>query len=429
MSSLVERLFTRLTGVEPDLDKGIGKEAAQHQPRNFFLYLFANCVGKLADELSSARLILPWLFGSLGVPSLLVAFLVPLREAGVLIPQLWISAYGKRFNTRKWLWSLGAGLSGISLLLVALVSFQTTGWIAGLLILSCLALYSLGRGICSVTAKEVLGKIIAKSVRGRVMGWSSSLSGIAVVVIGLVLAQIENPKASLVASLLLIAGLIWGVAIVLFSRISEPEQRAESGVSIVDALKAQLDLLKEDSDLQHFIWVRGLLMATALVHPFVVLLIQADSGLEALGGLIVMSALASSIASPIWGYLGDMNSPKLMALSSGLTGAICLLVGLIAFYVGSPGFWWLAGAYALLTVTHAGVRLGRKVYLLDLTEPENRGDYTALANTLIGLMMLAAGSIGLVSQVWGPEMTLVVLGIMCFVAAWQSLKLKAVSAN
>ena len=52
------------------------------------IYLFAALGNKLADELSSARLVLRWLFGVIGAPLWMVGLLVPIREAGALLPQL-----------------------------------------------------------------------------------------------------------------------------------------------------------------------------------------------------------------------------------------------------------------------------------------------------------------------------------------------------
>lgn len=429
--TLIKRLFTKLTGASPSLDTGIDKLAVEHQPRNFFIYFIANCLGKIADELSSARLLLPWLFGSLGVPAALIGFLVPLREAGVLIPQLWISAFGQRYKVRKWLWSAGAGLSGMALILIATVSLYSTGWLAGVLMLVFLTLYSFGRGICSVTAKEVLGKIVAKSIRGRLMGWSASLSGISVVVIGLAYIQLEgvSQDTDLVSFLVVIAALLWGLAVFCFAKIVEPEQPLGDEKSIIDELRSQFRLLLNDVDLQKFIWVRGLLLASALAHPFIVILIQEDSGsdLSVLGGLLVISALASALASPFWGYFGDMDSPKVMAVASLISGFISLAVGCLALWgIDGAGYWLYAGAYAFITVAHSGVRLGRKVYLLDLTDTNNRGAYTALANTLIGCLMILAGTLGLVSQFLGSEITLILLGLVSFIAAAQALKLKPV---
>jgi hypothetical protein len=53
------------------------------QPRNFFAYLGANLLGKVADELTSPKLVISWLFDALGVPAVFTGFLVPIREGGV----------------------------------------------------------------------------------------------------------------------------------------------------------------------------------------------------------------------------------------------------------------------------------------------------------------------------------------------------------
>ena len=348
------------------------------------------------------------------------------------MPQLWISAFGQRFKLRKWLWIAGAGLSGLSLMLIATVSFYFTGWLAGVLMLTFLTLYSFGRGICSLTAKEVLGKIVARSIRGRLMGWSASLSGLSILVLGLAYIQLAGTSqdADLVSLLLVIAAILWVVAAFHFAKIVEPEQHLSDEKSIIDELKSQFRLLSNDADLRRFIWVRGLLLASALVHPFIVVLIQEDSGsdLSALGGLLVISALASALASPFWGYFGDMDSPKVMAVASLISGLLSLAVGCVALWDinGAAGYWFFAVAYAVITVAHSGVRLGRKVYLLDLTDTHNRGAYTALANTLIGCLMILAGTLGLASQFLGSEITLILLGVVSFVAATQALRLKSV---
>ena len=42
----------------------------------------ANLLNKPADELASAKLMPPWLTGTLGAPVILTGFLAPVREAG-----------------------------------------------------------------------------------------------------------------------------------------------------------------------------------------------------------------------------------------------------------------------------------------------------------------------------------------------------------
>ncbi|MEJ2181220.1 MAG: MFS transporter, partial [Gammaproteobacteria bacterium] len=72
-------LYDQVTGEEDArVCKDIPDEACSDQPRNFFAYLLANFFNKISDELVSARLTLPWLFGVLGVPAAFVGFLVPI---------------------------------------------------------------------------------------------------------------------------------------------------------------------------------------------------------------------------------------------------------------------------------------------------------------------------------------------------------------
>ena len=81
------QLYEWLTGDDDSrMCDDIPDDACQEQPHNFFLHLFASLGNKLADELSSARLVLPWLLGIIGAPVWMVGLLVPIREAGALLP-------------------------------------------------------------------------------------------------------------------------------------------------------------------------------------------------------------------------------------------------------------------------------------------------------------------------------------------------------
>jgi len=173
----LEALYNRISGDEDArVCKDIPDAACNDQPRNFFAYLWANLLGKIADEIASAKLVIPWLFGALGVPAAFTGFLVPIREAGVLVPQLAVAAAIRQLAVRKGVWLLGAVLSALSLMGMAVATLTLEGAAAGSAILLLLVVFSLARGLCSVSAKDVLGKTVSKSRRGRLMGWSASLS-------------------------------------------------------------------------------------------------------------------------------------------------------------------------------------------------------------------------------------------------------------
>ena len=54
-------------------------------------------------------------------------------------------------------------------------------------------------------------------------------------------------------------------------------------------------------------------------------------------------------------------------------------------------FWLMLGLFFLLSVTHEGVRLGRKTYLVDMASGNRRTEYVAVSNSIIGLLLLVIG--------------------------------------
>jgi hypothetical protein len=430
----IEQLYNRVTGDEDArVCKDIPEAACHDQPRNFFAYLLANLLGKVADEIASAKLVIPWLFGALGVPAAFTGFLVPIREAGVLLPQLAVAAVVRRLAIRKGVWLLGAVLSALSLFGMALATLTLKGATAGGAMLLMLVIFSLSRGLCSVSAKDVLGKTVSKSRRGALMGWSASLSGLLVLLTGLWLGLIDADQAGLgvFAGLLSVGGLLWILATFSFAAIKEQPGATEGGGNALSVALRQLRLLQGDLPFRRFVVARSLLLAVALAPPFYVLIAQANAqaGLLGLGALIIANGLATSLSAPFWGYWGDRSSRLVMAVAAGCAG----LLGIFTYLAVSLDWSWatgelgMAAIFLLLNVMHGGVRLGRKVYLVDMASGENRAAYVAVSNTVIGVLMLAGGLIGLLGDRLGPASIVLLLGLLALLAAYYIVRLPEVS--
>ena len=430
----LEDLYNRITGDEDArVCKDIPEAACNDQPRNFFTYLWANLLGKVADEIASARLVIPWMFGVLGVPAVFTGLLVPIREAGVLLPQLLVAAAVRHLPIRKGVWLLGAMLSALSLFGMAIAASTLEGNAAGMVILVMLIIYSLARGLCSVSAKDVLGKTVSKSRRGTLMGWSAGLSGIAVLIIGLWMSttDIAGSGINIFAGLLIAGGLLWLLAALSFALIIEQPGATEGGGNALQVAIRHLRLLHDDGQFRHYIIARTLLLSVALAPPFYVLVAQAQStaGLLGLGALIIANGLATSIASPFWGYMGDISSRWVMVAAAAGAG----LLGIFTFTAVSAGWSWVTGEigmaviFLILNVMHGGVRLGRKVYLVDMATGDNRAAYVAVSNTVIGVLMLLGGLIGLLGDWLGATTLLLILGLGSLLAAIYINKLPQVS--
>ncbi|WP_111642778.1 MFS transporter [Marinimicrobium alkaliphilum] len=411
--------------------KDIPESACRHQPRNYFAYLGANALSKIADELSSARLILPWLLGAAGASSGFAGFLVPIREAGVLLPQLLVAAWIRRLARRKYVWLVGALLSLLALVGMALSGARLEGNAVGWLVIGLLVIYSLARGLCSVSAKDVLGKTVSKTRRGALMGYSASIAGVATLGIGIYTEYLRGDEAGSVFTLFLLgAAGLWALAMVLFVQIQEAPGATEGGGNAFSEALKSVSLLWRDRDFGHFVLARALLLSSALAPPFFVLLAQQyTDNMTGLGLLIIASGLAASLSAPVWGKMSDRSSRRAMALASAGAGALCLVAWLLAALdarlLTSP--WLHALLFLGISVCHGGIRLGRKVYLVDMATRETRASYVAVSNTVIGVLMLVAGSIGLLSIWLGVAGVLGILGVVALVAAIYGARLKDVS--
>lgn len=430
------QLYDLVTGDEDArVCRDIPPESCDDQPRNFFAYLGANLLSKVADELSSAKLVLPWLLGALGAPAVFVGLLVPIRESGVLLPQLAVAAYIRRMRLRKPVWIIGALLSAVALGAMALAALTLTGAAAGWAVVALLVVFSLARGLCSVSAKDVLGKTVSKSRRGRLMGWSAGIAGAATLGLGLALGVLGDVASErLVYALLLAAGgVLFVLGALVFAAIREqPGATAGGGNALTEAL-ASLDLLRTDRDFRRYLLTRIGLLSLALAPPFYVLLLQrsSDTALSGLGLLIIASGLASALSAPIWGRLSDRSARLVIALAAALGG----VTGIATWVVAQDGVqgaaltWLLAGLFLSVNIAHAGVRLGRKVYLVDLANSGNRAAMVAVSNTIIGIAMLLGGVIGVLADLYDTATVIGILGLGALAVAVYALGLREVSVD
>jgi hypothetical protein len=424
----IDSLYDLVTGDEDArVCKDIPAESCNDQPRNFFAYLVANLLTKVADELASAKLILPWLLGSLAAPTLLIGLLVPIREAGVLLPQLIVAAVIRRLPRRKGVWIIGALLSAGALGLMALAAATLTGALAGWVIVALLVIFSLARGLCSVSAKDVLGKTVSKARRGNLMGLSAGIAGALTLALGLYLELVADAGPMVFAALLGGGAALFALGAVVFELIREQPGATEGGGNALEMAIESIGLLRADPAFRHFVLVRISLLSVALAPPFYVLLAQQRStGLGGLGLMIIASGLAGTISAPVWGRLSDRSARMVMVIAAALAG----LLGLITWGLAeadapvldsTPTFPLL---FLMLGIAHAGVRLGRKVYLVDMATSESRAAMVAVSNSVIGVVMLAGGLIGLLGD---AALVLLVLAIASLGAASYALRLREVS--
>ena len=407
----------------------IPESACNHQPQNFLTHIVSLGATKTADGLIDPKLVLSWLLTQLGAPAVFIGLLVPVRESGSLLPQLLTAASLRRLPQRKWAWAAGSIVQGLAAISIAIAALILSGAAAGLAIVTALGILALARSVCSVTYKDVLGKTVAKSRRGTATGAAASASALFVILFGLALLSGLTDRMSLVPAGIFVAGGLWLMAAVLFSTLQEEAGSTEGGRNPLKAAWQNLSLLKEDAQLRRFITTRGLLISTALAPPFMIALSASGAPEDAFGGLgllVIASAGASLLSSYVWGRLADLSSRKVLIFSAvAATLALAATLGMNA--AGLLGTAWaLPAVIFTLMIAYQGVRLGRSTHLVDMATEESRAAYTALSNTIIGLLLALGGGFSLLAELAGASIVIGVLAAMSAGAALVAMGLEEV---
>ena len=429
----LDKVYRMLTSDdEGRVCRDIPESACNDQPKNFLTHIVSLGATKTADGLIDPKLVLSWLLTQLGAPAVFIGLLVPVRESGALLPQLLTAASLRRLSKRKWAWCAGSAIQGLSAAAIALAALFLEGAAAGFAIVLALGVLALARSVCSVTYKDVLGKTVSKARRGTATGTASSTAALFVIFFGTILTTGEMERMPVVIAGLFVAAGLWLIASVLFSTLQEEAGATEGGANPLAAARENFGLLARDAQLRRFIATRGLLISTALAPPFMVALGTSEEAGNAFGGLgllVIASAGAALFSSYIWGRLADRSSRKVLIFSA-IAATLALVATLVLNALGLlEAVWALPAMIFALMLAYQGVRLGRSTHLVDMATQDTRAAYTALSNTIIGLLLALGGVFSLLAEFTGVAVVIAVLAVMSGLAVFAALGLEEVQAE
>lgn len=409
--------------------EAIPESACTNVPRNFFLNVFNGASTKLAEQIASPGLVLPWFLSALGAPAFMAGWLVPLKQAGSMTPQLAVAGSIRGFERRKWFW-VGAGITQtVALLMIILAALTFDGVTAGWITLVMMALFSVASGVGSVAFSDVVGKTIPKRRRGRLLGLRATLGGMLTVGAGLALRLLVKGTEDIGPYLVLIgiAAVLWFLAALLFGSIQEEKGATQGGRNAIKEAGYGLQLLKKNPGFGHFLLSRALLLlGVELALPYYALHAKQLLGgtLQDLGVFVVVSGVAMFLSSSIWGAFSDRTSRKTLIVA----GVLAAFTALLALGIDRlPDQWHTALVYSpvvfLVGVAVAGVRTGRKTYIVDAAPDEDRPTYVAFQNTFSGLVTILGGFMSFVVGLLGIQAMLLVLLALGLLGALASIRM------
>jgi len=413
MSDPVDSTFATITGT------GAGR-MRPGEARNGAIHVVSLTLTKTADALIDPKLVLSWLLTALSAPGAMIGLLVPVREAGALLPQLALARRVEASPQRKRFWAAGSAVQGLAALGIAAAALLMSGAAAGVAIVACLAVLAVARSASSVSYKDALARTISKRRRGAITGLAASVAAASAFGVGLLMASgLFDVSVAPLAAIIAIAGAAFLLSSVVFMTLREP--CADTGDDDDDgSLAALVEPMVTDGQLRLFVASRAALAVTALAPPFIVMLSTASgrTALDDLGPLVMASTAASVLSSYVWGRLSDHSSRQTLMAAGAFGAAVLAVVGAVGLgFGGLGGSLGAAAAIFAAQIAYEGVRAGRKLHLTDMAEDAFRARYTALSNTLIGLALLAGGLFGLAADRFGPAPVLLGFALIAALGA------------
>jgi hypothetical protein len=317
-------------------------------------------------------------------------------------------------------WGAASFVQGAAVAAMGAVALTLSGDAAVWTIVGLVLVFATARSAASVSYKDVLGKTVSKSRRGTVTGTAASVATATVLALGTGLATGVIPLSTTsVAIGLLIAGALWVLAGSLFLQLVEADGATGGGVDGVAAALGNLSVLLSDPQLGRFVMTRSLLTVTAIAPPY--LLSLGESGGRALGSLgpfVISSSLATILGGRLWGRLSDRSSRQVLvgAAAAGAALFAVAAIGAAALPETLADPWVAAGLLFLVVLAYQGVRLGRSTHLVDMASEDERAVYTAVSNTVVGVVILATGAFGALSEVIGLPGLFAVFSLACAAA-------------
>ena len=282
--------------------------------------------------------------------------------------------------------------------------------------------------------QDVVGKTVPKGARGRMLANRALVGGVLALAAAALLRGSGDGDGirggdgglALTAGLVLAAAALWAVGAALFALMREAPGSTEGGRSMLTELRSGLVIARTVSGFRHYLLVRALLLAIELAMPLFVLQANASGAAAAADLPIYMFAvsLAAVVSSPFWGRLSDRASESVMALSGLIAAAAG--IGMVALPLLAPGHvssFTLAGFFVMLGIAEAGIRLGRKTYLVDGAPQDERALYAAFSNTVIGILAFAGFAFGVIADAVAPAAAIAAMILLALAGAWTAWRL------
>lgn len=409
----------------------------RNERRNYAVLLGQGVANNAANELTSVKLVLPFLYTSVGAPVFFAGLLVPVYRVAKIAVQLLVAPIISAARSSKKFMGLAALATAMAVALITLtVNSVQVAWLAPIFLFVALAIGA-ANGLGSLAFQNLLGRMLPGERRRQLLFTQSSLAGIFAVIVALSSEFILPPGTSTAAhqELMWLGISLFVVAAFLILAIREPEAvqpgdqdgKSESQKQHLAELRESFRVALALSWFHRFLVARTLFLSVELAMPFYSIHAATYHGnsLSGLNAFVIASSIGLVVGGPLWTRIGKRSVSTILLLATGLACLGGLLAIAIELRLVSQGIFLYAIVFVLISLATQGIRNGRTLFLIGAASDRERPYCIAVSNVAIGVVAIAFGAVlgGLASYrgVARPIFALIVLNVL---AALYTLRLR-----
>lgn len=371
-------------------------------------------------NLTSPRLVLPYLYMAVGAPIIFAGLIVPLVQLSSLISQLVTASAFSSGLRRKWALSVSeVGLaSGLAVIGIALVPPNGI-WLVVLFLLVSVSI-GISMGLSMLAHQDLYGRVLSADNRRNLVFQRTGLAGLFTVGVALFSHRDLADESALDRHI----ELLWiGTFLAVFSALSAafireiPDPVAKAAKPDALAGSGLRQFVAEFTEAMQLSWFRRffimklLFLSVRFATPFYAIhaaSIHAGNH-KSLGTFVIGSSLGYVVGAVLWPRLckkSVMNVMAASAIAAIVAGGVAIVMDLDP---ALHNIWLYALVFLLLALGSQGVGNASSLYIIGFTSDEQRPFYLAISNAgyAVGAtgFSLLLGSLahfqGLIWPIWG----------------------------
>ena len=409
----------------------------QRPRRNYAVLLGQGVSNSAANELTSVKLVLPFLYTSVGAPVFFAGLLVPLYTVAKIAVQIVVAPIVSAARSNKKFMILAGLATASALVLISLtVDVVRAAWLVPIFLFAALAIGA-ANGLGSLAFQNLIGRVLPSESRSRLLFTQSSLAGIFTVIVALGSELILQPGTSTAAhqELIWLGISLFVISALLILAVREPEMPQPTGSrGARESSRRHVAELTESFRIalalpwfHRFLIARSLFLSIELAMPFYSIHAATFHGnsVSGLNAFVIASSIGLVVGGLLWPRIGKGSVYTILALAAGTACLGGLLAIAIEFRLVSQAIYLYAIVFVLISLGAQGIKNGRNLYLIGMATDQERPYCIAVANVSIGVIAIAFGAVlGALASFRGVGWPIFVLIALNILAAIYALKLR-----